>query len=99
MYKAFSKYVPEMATPEMTAKLEAEMDQIAAGEMTKDDVVGDSRELLHHTYDEIDESREDLAKSSGRGWTRTRSSAPARSARRPGASRRTAPRTCCGSSR
>ena len=28
MYEAFSNYVPEMATPEMTAKLEAEMDQI-----------------------------------------------------------------------
>jgi DNA topoisomerase I len=62
MYEAFSKYVPEMATPEMTARLEEEMDQIASGEMTKADVVGDSRELLHKTYSEIDKSREDLAK-------------------------------------
>jgi DNA topoisomerase I len=62
MYDAFKRFVPEMATPEMTARLEAEMDQIAAGEMTKDDVVGDSRKLLHRTYDEIDGSREDLAK-------------------------------------
>jgi DNA topoisomerase-1 len=62
MYEAFKKYVPRMATPEMTAQLEAEMDQIAAGEMTKDKVVGDSRELLHGTWSEIDESREDLAK-------------------------------------
>ena len=62
MFEAFKKYVPRMATPEMTAQLEAEMDQIAAGEMTKDGVVGDSRELLHSTWSEIDESREDLAK-------------------------------------
>ena len=62
MYEAFKQYVPEMATPEMTAQLEAEMDQIAAGEMTKEDVVGDSRKLLHQTYDEIDGSREDFAK-------------------------------------
>jgi DNA topoisomerase-1 len=62
MYAAFKRFVPEMATPEMTARLEAEMDQIAAGDMTKDDVVGDSRKLLHQTYDEIDSSREDLAK-------------------------------------
>jgi DNA topoisomerase-1 len=62
MYKAFSNYVPEMATPEMTAKLEAEMDQIASGEMTKESVVGDSRQLLHQTTTEIEESREDLAK-------------------------------------
>ena len=38
------------------------MDQIAAGEMTRDGVVGDSRELLHQTTTEIEESREDLAK-------------------------------------
>ncbi len=62
MYEAFKRFVPEMATPEMTARLEAEMDQIATGKMTRDDVVGDSRKLLHQTYDEIDESREDLAK-------------------------------------
>jgi DNA topoisomerase I len=62
MYDAFKKYVPRMATHEMTAQLEEEMDQIAAGEMTKDSVVGDSRDLLHRTWSEIDESREDLAK-------------------------------------
>jgi DNA topoisomerase I len=62
MYEAFKKYVPRMATPEMTAQLEEEMDRIAAGEMTKDGVVGESRDLLHRTWSEIDESREDLAK-------------------------------------
>jgi DNA topoisomerase-1 len=62
MYEAFKLYVPRMATPEMTAQLEAEMDQIAAGDMTKDSVVGDSRDLLHKTWSEIDERREDLAK-------------------------------------
>jgi DNA topoisomerase-1 len=62
MYEAFKRFVPEMATPEMTARLEEEMDQIAAAKMTKDEVVGDSRKLLHRTYDEIDEHREDLAK-------------------------------------
>ena len=35
---------------------------------------------------------------SGKGWTKTASSAPARSARKPAARRRTARRTCCGSS-
>ena len=40
MYKAFNEYVPRMATPEMTAELEQDMDQIAAGETTKDEVVG-----------------------------------------------------------
>jgi DNA topoisomerase I len=62
MYEAFKKYVPRMATHEMTAQLEEEMDRIAAGAMSKDEVVGDSRDLLHRTWSEIDESREDLAK-------------------------------------
>src|SRR5215216_3114394 len=31
MYKAFREYVPRMATPEMTAELEQDMDEIAAG--------------------------------------------------------------------
>lgn len=62
MYEAFRKYVPRMATPEMTAQLEQEMDRIAAGELKKADVVGDSRALLHRTWSEIEERREDLAK-------------------------------------
>jgi DNA topoisomerase-1 len=62
MYEAFKKYVPRMATPEMTAQLEEEMDRIAAGEMTKGKVVGDSRELLHKTWTEIDAARDDLAR-------------------------------------
>jgi len=72
MYDAFKKYVPRMATHEMTAQLEAEMDRIAGGEMTKGEVVGDSRELLHRTWSEIDESQEDLAKVVWKGMDEDR---------------------------
>jgi DNA topoisomerase-1 len=72
LYEAFKSYVPAMATPEMTAQLEAEMDRIAAGDMTKTSVVGDSRELLHKTWSEIDESREDLAKVVWKGMDEDR---------------------------
>jgi DNA topoisomerase-1 len=61
MYKAFNQYVPRMATPEMTAELEEDMDQIAAGKTTKDEVLRISREMLHSTTTELDEKREDLA--------------------------------------
>ena len=61
-----------MATPEMTAQLEAEMDRIAAGEMTKGAVVGESRDLLHKTWTEIDGSREDLAKVIWKGMDEDR---------------------------
>ncbi|MGN6588283.1 MAG: DNA topoisomerase, partial [Solirubrobacterales bacterium] len=72
LYEAFKNYVPAMATPEMTAQLEAEMDRIAAGEMSKGAVVGESRELLHKTWTEIDDSREDLAKVIWKGMDEDR---------------------------
>jgi DNA topoisomerase-1 len=72
LYEAFRSYVPAMATPEMTAQLEGEMDRIAAGEMTKSEVVGDSRELLHKTWSAIDDSREDLAKVVWKGMDEDR---------------------------
>ena len=53
MYEGFKKFVPRMATPDMTAEMEAEMDQIAKGEMTKDKVIADSREILREAYDEM----------------------------------------------
>jgi DNA topoisomerase I len=72
LYEAFKNYVPAMATPEMTAQLEAEMDRIAAGEMTKGAVVGESRDLLHRTWTEIDASREDLARVIWKGMDEDR---------------------------
>jgi len=62
MYKAFKSHVPRMATAEMTAELEADMDKIASGEITKDDVLAESREMLHGTTKEMQERSEDLAK-------------------------------------
>jgi DNA topoisomerase-1 len=53
MAKAFEHYVPRMATPEMTAEMEAEMDQIEAGEVSKDEVLADSRDMLRSAFDEM----------------------------------------------
>jgi DNA topoisomerase-1 len=53
MYEGFKTYVPRVADSEMTAQLEAEMDGIAAGEMTKDQVLTDSRDALRSAYDEM----------------------------------------------
>jgi DNA topoisomerase-1 len=62
MYTAFRNYVPRIATPEMTAELERDMDEIAAGETSRDDVLKISREMLHSTTTDLEERREDLAK-------------------------------------
>src|SRR5690349_20098918 len=60
MYRAFHDYVPRMATPEMTAELEEDMDQIAAGKTSKDDVLKISREMLHSTTTDLEGKREEL---------------------------------------
>ncbi len=62
MYRAFHEYVPRMATPEMTAELETDMDQIANGETSKDEVLRISREMLHSTTAALQDRREDFAK-------------------------------------
>jgi DNA topoisomerase I len=63
MYRAFHDHVPRMATPEMTAELEQDMDQIAAGETSRDEVLSISREMLHSTTAALQEEREELAKT------------------------------------
>ena len=62
MYKAFHAHVPRMATPEMTAELETDMDKIAAGETSKEAVLTVSREMLHSTTAALEDQREDFAK-------------------------------------
>jgi DNA topoisomerase-1 len=62
MFEAFHEYVPRMATPEMTAELEQDMDEIAAGRTSKDEVLGVSREMLHSTTAQLQDRSEDLAK-------------------------------------
>jgi DNA topoisomerase-1 len=70
MYEAFHQFVPRMATPEMTAELEEDMDQIAAGTTSKDQVLRVSRGMLHSTTSELEERREDLAKQIWAGMDR-----------------------------
>ncbi len=62
MYKAFKEHVLRMATPEMTAELERDMDEIAAGRISHEEVLKISRDMLHGTYDDLFSKREDLAK-------------------------------------
>jgi DNA topoisomerase-1 len=84
MYDAFKHYVPRMATPEMTAELEQDMDQIAAGETSKDEVVGISREMLHGTYEDLHRQEEDLAKVIWKGMDEDRILGPCTKCEREG---------------
>lgn len=59
MYEGFKTFVPPIASSEMTAELEAEMDSIASGDMSKDEVVSDSRDALRSAYDEMGDDVDD----------------------------------------
>jgi len=72
MYEAFKEYVPGMATSEMTATLEGEMDQIAETQMSKDEVVDESRKLAHTTFDDIQKGEEALSKMIWAGMDKDR---------------------------
>lgn len=50
---ALSQFAPRITTPGMTAELESEMDDIANGRTTREEVVGHSRELLGRIMDEL----------------------------------------------
>jgi DNA topoisomerase-1 len=84
MYEAFRNYAPHMATPDMTAELEADMDQIVSGDTSKDEVLRISREMLHKTYDEVDENREDLAKVIWKGMDEDRILGPCKACEEAG---------------
>ena len=51
--EALSQYAPRITTPDMTAELEAEMDNIANGRSERVTVVGHSRQLLANIMDEL----------------------------------------------
>ncbi len=65
LVEVLSKYAPDIVTPEMTARLEQELDKIAKGEKTKEDVVKESRELLRKVLSEILERKEKIAGALG----------------------------------
>ncbi len=60
---ALSAYAPRITTPDMTAELEAEMDDIANGRTTRDVVVGHSRQLLAHIMGELLPKAEELGEA------------------------------------
>ena len=55
---ALEQYVPDVTKPDMTAKLEKEMDQIERGKRKKEEVVLESRKLLTKILNHLMEHRE-----------------------------------------
>ncbi|QYJ15100.1 DNA topoisomerase 1 [Rubrobacter xylanophilus DSM 9941] len=59
--KALKDFASEIASHEMTARLERSMDAISEGRVSKDSVVEESRELLRRVYDHLENSEEKFA--------------------------------------
>ena len=61
MAEALQEFAPRIASPEMTAELEKDMDLISERDLTKDQVVGISRDLLRRAYSSLENNREQMA--------------------------------------
>ncbi|MDR0350281.1 MAG: DNA topoisomerase I [Coriobacteriales bacterium] len=61
--KALGRFAPHITTPDMTAQLEEEMSAIAAGESTRDTVVGHSRRLLADIMAELIPAKEEVGEA------------------------------------
>ncbi|WP_290811233.1 DNA topoisomerase I [Halovivax sp.] len=57
---AAERFAEEVVSEEMTGQLEADMDAIASGEATLDDVTDESREMLEAIFEELEASREEI---------------------------------------
>jgi DNA topoisomerase-1 len=61
MAEAIQDFAPRIASPEMTAELEKDMDLISVCDMTKEEVVTVSRNLLREAYGSLEQNREQMA--------------------------------------
>ena len=58
--EALEKFAPTISRPEMTSKLEADMDRIAEGGIPEDEVLSESREMLGSMFADLEKNREDI---------------------------------------
>jgi len=72
MAEALQEFAPRIASPEMTAELEKDMDLISERDLTKEEVVTISRELLRQAYGLLEQNRERVASKIYEGITDVR---------------------------
>jgi DNA topoisomerase-1 len=69
MAEALQEFAPRIASPEMTAELEKDMDLISERDLTKEEVVTISRDLLRQAYGSLEQNRERVASKIYEGIT------------------------------
>ncbi len=72
MAEAIQDFAPRIASPEMTAELEKDMDLISVRDMTKEEVVTVSRNLLREAYGSLEQHKEQMAAKIYEGITEDR---------------------------
>ena len=61
--EALEKYAPTISKPEMTGKLEADMDKIADGQIPEEEVLQESREMLHSVFIDLENNKDNITES------------------------------------
>ncbi|MDO5044048.1 MAG: DNA topoisomerase I, partial [Coriobacteriia bacterium] len=61
--EALTKYAPKVTSPTMTSELESEMEQVALGNRTQEDVVNHSRLMLSGMLDDLIDHKDDLGEA------------------------------------
>lgn len=61
--EALEEYAATITKPDMTSKLEENMDKIAEGNIKEDDVVQESREMLDSVFEDLEKNKEDISES------------------------------------
>ncbi len=61
--EALEKYASTITKPEMTSKLEQDMDQISEGKITEDFVIKESRDMLGEVFKDMSENKELISES------------------------------------
>lgn len=61
--ETLEKYASTITKPEMTSKLEQDMDKIAEGGITEEYVVNESKEMLDGVYDDLSKNQEPITES------------------------------------
>lgn len=63
LIEALEKYANTITKPEMTSKLELDMDQISEGKITEDYVVRESRDMLDEVFKDLSKNKELISES------------------------------------
>ena len=61
--ESLERFAPTISKPDMTSKLEEDMDRIAEGNIPEEEVLKESREMLFSVFRDLEENRDNISES------------------------------------